>query len=91
MKVDFIICGTQKGGTTALDAYLRRHPAIGLAGAKEVHFFDNEDAFRDGRPNYDVYHSAFPSSPSHQLIGEATPIYMYWYDARGECGNTIRS
>jgi hypothetical protein len=81
VNVDFIICGTQKGGTTALDAYLRSHPQICMAGVKEVHFFDNEDAFRSGSPDYASYHSAFNPKPTHKLIGEATPIYMYWYDA----------
>lgn len=81
MKVNFIICGTQKGGTSALDAYLRGHPNICMAEKKEVHFFDNEDAYRNGAPNYSEYHSAFkPHSPS-QILGEATPIYMYWRDA----------
>ena len=42
MKVDFIVCGAQKAGTTALDAYLRAHPEIGMANWKEVHFFDFE-------------------------------------------------
>jgi hypothetical protein len=39
MKVNFLIAGTQKGGTTALDSYLREHPEICMADAKEVHFF----------------------------------------------------
>ena len=59
MKVDFIICGTQKGGTSALDVYLRGHPEICMAEKKEVHFFDNEEAFRDGTPDYAQYHSVF--------------------------------
>lgn len=80
-KVDFIICGTQKGGTSALDAYLRDHPDICMADRKEVHFFDNEDFFRESIPDYSAYHAAFRFRPSHKLIGEATPIYMYWHDA----------
>jgi hypothetical protein len=35
--VDFVIGGTQKGGTTALDAYLREHPEICMADKQEVH------------------------------------------------------
>ena len=81
MKIDFIICGTQKGGTSALDAYLRRHPEICMAISKEVHFFDNEKAFCDGLPDYSLYHSFFSPQPSHKLVGEATPVYMYWRDA----------
>lgn len=79
--VNFVICGTQKGGTSALDAYLREHPEICMAGRKEVHFFDNESFYGNGKPDYSRYHSSFNPQASHRLIGEATPIYMYWYDA----------
>lgn len=81
MKVDFIICGTQKGGTSALDAYLRGHPEICMANRKEVHFFDDDEAFRNGLPNNSSYHSFFSPQPSHKLLGEATSTYMYWRDA----------
>lgn len=40
--VDFFIAGVQKGGTTALDAMLRAHPALQMAARKEVHFFDKD-------------------------------------------------
>jgi hypothetical protein len=79
--VDFLICGTQKGGTSALDAYLREHPEICMADRKEVHFFDNEKFFSGKTPKYSAYHRMFDSRPSHKLIGEATPSYMYWYEA----------
>lgn len=77
-KVTFLIAGTQKGGTTALYRYLRGHAQICMAMRKEVHFFDEDRFFIDGAPDYSYYHSFFdPSSPS-QLLGEATPAYMYW-------------
>lgn len=79
--VDFIICGTQKGGTTALNAYLRDHPDICLPDKKEVHFFDDEDAFVSNTPDYFKYHALFEPKNDNQLIGEATPIYMYWHEA----------
>ena len=37
---DFLIIGAQKAGTTALYAYLRRHPEITGPSWKEVSFFD---------------------------------------------------
>lgn len=76
--VDFIICGTQKGGTTALDAYLREHPEVCMAKKKEVHYFDNEKHFANGTPDYSKYHAFFSPQKSHKVLGEATPIYMYW-------------
>jgi hypothetical protein len=60
--VNFLICGTQKGGTTALDAYLRKHPGIYMAREKEVHFFDNEEAFKRRSPDYSAYHAFFEPS-----------------------------
>jgi hypothetical protein len=80
-RVDFVIAGTQKGGTTALDFYLRQHSEIGMADCKEVHFFDREEYFRDGTPPYSTYHAHFTRNTSCKLLGEATPIYMYWHDA----------
>lgn len=80
-RVGFLICGTQKGGTTALDEYLREHPQICMADKKEVHFFDDESHFLKGKPDYSKYHSFFSPIKSHKLMGEATPIYMYWNDA----------
>jgi len=80
-KIDFIVCGTQKGGTSALDTYLREHPEICMADNKEIHFFDNDSVFQSGIPDYSLYHSTFNPKAHHQIMGEATPIYMYWYDA----------
>ena len=77
-KVGFIICGTQKGGTTALDHYLRLHPQICMAEKKEVHFFDKDELFQTNNPDYFYYHSFFKPFKNHKIIGEATPIYMYW-------------
>jgi hypothetical protein len=79
MKVNFVIGGTQKGGTSALDAFLRKHPQICMpADLKEVHFFDREELFRTNKPDYKKYHAHFRCQPEHRVIGEASPIYMYW-------------
>lgn len=80
-KVDFIVCGAQKAGTSALASYLGEHPEICMGDAKELRFFDNEEVFNGKPVDYRIYHSAFRPGPSHKLLGEATPIYMYWYPA----------
>ena len=54
-QVDFIVAGTQKGGTTALSHYLIRDPAICMAGIKETHFFDSDELFGQA-PDYRGYH-----------------------------------
>jgi hypothetical protein len=82
MKVDFVIGGTQKGGTSALDAFLRQHPEICMPNdLKEVHFFDREEMFRASKPDYEKYHAHFQPASQHRVIGEASPIYMYWNNA----------
>src|SRR6266850_5525205 len=79
MRVDFVIGGTQKGGTSALDSFLRQHPQICMPTTKkELHFFDREEENRD----YKKYHRNFkPKKKQHRVIGEASPIYMYWETA----------
>ena len=80
-QIGFIICGTQKGGTTALDHYLRLHPEICMADKKEVHFFDTDKYFIKENPDFQKYHFHFNPKDHHKIIGEATPIYMYWKNA----------
>jgi hypothetical protein len=80
-RVDFIIAGVQKSGTSALEKYLRQHDQICFPDVKELHFFDDEGAFANGRPDYQGYHAHFHVRRSHVLLGEATPIYAYWHDA----------
>jgi hypothetical protein len=78
MRVDFVIGGTQKGGTSALNSFLRQHPQICMPETKkELHFFDRAE---DNR-NYKKYHANFRPRPEHRVVGEASPIYMYWETA----------
>jgi hypothetical protein len=78
LGVDFFICGVQKGGTTALDSWLREHPRLEMARpTKELHFFDDESLDWE-RPDYGRLHGAFSSTDPARLRGEATPIYTYW-------------
>ena len=41
--LNFLICGAQKSGTSALHYYLKDHPEIAIASLKELHIFDNEN------------------------------------------------
>jgi Sulfotransferase domain len=71
---DFLILGAQKAGTTALYAYLRRHPHITGPSWKEVSFFDRhylrgEAWYRGNFPN--VLRSR------GDLVGEASPSYLF--------------
>ncbi len=76
-KLDFIVIGAQKSGTSALDAYLRLHDNIVMSTEKEIHFFDNENYFLN-KPDYNVLGKYFPQKIPKKLHGETTPIYIYW-------------
>ncbi len=79
---DFMIIGTQRGGTTSLYNYLLAHPQIAAATKKEVHFFDRH--FQHGIP---WYRAQFPSliqgdmgetiGRQGVITGEASPYYLF--------------
>ncbi len=52
-----------------------------MANQKEVHFFDDDRYFAGNNPDYSRYHSYFSPKKMHKVLGETTPIYMYWNDA----------
>jgi hypothetical protein len=79
-KVDFIIVGAQKGGTTALASFLAQHPGIFILEIKEAHFFDITRKYYDSKARsapYGDYHRLFARAKPNQLWGEATPSYMF--------------
>lgn len=76
-RVDFLVGGVQKGGTTALFHYLDGLPGVQMAPVKEVHFFDDEANVDWSAPDYGRLHAAFPP-PDGRKRGEVTPIYLYW-------------
>ena len=78
-RLGFVIAGAQKGGTTTLDAILRRHPQIQMASVKETHFFDDETHNWDA-PDYGKLDSYFAVT-DQRLRGESTPITLYWRPA----------
>src|SRR2546429_7073426 len=80
-KVDFLVAGAQKSGTTALNYYLRRHPYIALPIKKELHFFDNDELFAGGNVSYEPLHEMFQPARPGGIAGENTPIYLYWRPA----------
>ncbi|UCD13389.1 MAG: sulfotransferase domain-containing protein [Thermoplasmatales archaeon] len=71
----FIICGTQKGGTTSLYYYLYEHPKIYMAKNKEVRYFDLN--YHRGVKWYKKHFNDFKSKKK-TILGEASPTYMYF-------------
>jgi hypothetical protein len=88
-RLDFIIAGTQKGGTSALHYHLEQHPNITFAHPEEAHmidhprrhFFDDEKRYAAGDVNYDVLHKGIKLKPKSLITGSCTPIYTYWKPA----------
>ena len=78
---DYLILGTQRGGTTTLQKHLTRHPRIKSARfAKGVHFFDVN--YQRGEMWYrSHFHTgsgrAIVGRPYPILTGEASPYYLY--------------
>ncbi len=80
---DFMIIGTQKGGSTSLYNYLIDHPNIAPIFVKEPHFFDFN--FYRG---VSWYRAHFPSLLEKYyaerirgqkfITGEASPYYLYY-------------
>ena len=75
-RVQFLVAGVQKGGTTALHAMLQQVPALSMSWPKELHFFDDE-AVDWSEPDYVRYEAAWPMDRGG-VRGESTPIYIYW-------------
>lgn len=83
MKVDFIIAGGQKCGTTALHKFMSHHPQVTVSWPKELDFFNYDNIFKLGYP---YYHSHFRrnSNFKSQIIDwwikrrylEASPTYL---------------
>lgn len=70
---NFLICGTQRGGTTSLARYLMEHPEICIPRKKEIHFFDLN--YERGIKWYERQFRA--CKKDFKAIGEASPFYMY--------------
>jgi hypothetical protein len=89
---DFLIIGTQKGGTTTLyDGVLRPHPYFKAAAKKEIHYFDTPKFVRRGT---EWYRSNFRPSPNPKdgrrvLTGEASPFYLFHPLAARRAAETV--
>lgn len=76
-RVQFLVGGVQKGGTTALAHCLGLHPKVLLPTGKEAHVFDAPD-FDDGWDRAQIEHRYAPhyaEASGDRLVGDATPIY----------------
>jgi hypothetical protein len=73
-KIGFLIIGAQKGGTTSLFEYMRRHPQISMPPEKEIEFFNRDHVFQRG---WDWYSAKVTrGAPPDVVCGEASTYYM---------------
>jgi hypothetical protein len=75
-RLDFILAGAQKSGTTALHYFLSKHPHITMGNQQEMHFFDN-DALFVSEPDYEELHKRYPLVSPSTIAGDCTPSYLY--------------
>ena len=87
VKPNFLIIGTQKGGTTSLMRHLNRNPSIYIH--MEPHFFNNNSEYNKGAAEYEKKlneglknHIKWMKnnkniSKNPKIIGEKTPEYMF--------------
>ncbi len=71
MKIDFMIAGFRKCGTTSLYEVLRQHKNIYIPAVKEVDFFTEDEIYKKG---FDWYQNRFfADCPIDCIKGEVNP------------------
>ncbi len=76
-KCNFLGIGVMKGGTTALDAFMRNHPQLQMPYQKEISLFDAKyyDLVKGFAGN--VHSIYFPKPEEGRIRGEVTPNYCF--------------
>jgi hypothetical protein len=75
-RLDFVLAGAQKSGTTALHYFLNKHQKITMGDQQEIHFFDN-DALFVPEVDYEQLHKHYPPIAPSTIVGDCTPSYIY--------------
>ena len=73
---DFLGLGTQKGGTSTLQALLKTHPDVFLPSCKEVHYF----SLHAEQPR-EWYAGHYATAGRRQRCGDITPYYLFHPEA----------
>jgi len=83
-RVDFVVAGVQKAGTTAIHDFLAQHLHIALLRDQALHFFDKEEHFSSSRtspftePDYRILLGNFDPGWRWRVAGEVTADYLYY-------------
>ena len=82
LTLDFTIAGVQKAGTTALAQYLGQNAGLYLPPTKETHYFRRAPTVGPPADRPFTHLSRhFVDAPPGALLGDATPVYLYWPNA----------
>jgi len=65
-RVDFVVAGVQKAGTTAVHDFLRQHPQVALLRDQALHFFDKKENFGPSSPRDESVRLADRTGPSEK-------------------------
>lgn len=76
-KVNAVVAGAQKAGTSALMLWLSQHPEVVTPVTKEPRFFTNLGLFHRGHIPVKDYHRAFSFEGKDKLYIEGTPEIMF--------------
>lgn len=76
MKVDFLIIGAGRSGTTTIFKYLEQHKQVCFSKIKEIHYFSIEELFNRGEK---YYHSFFEKNNKTKIFASAD-TYLFISD-----------
>jgi hypothetical protein len=82
-RIDFLILGAEKSGTTWLADMLRRHPQVFIPPEKELFYFNDRFFESPELPNFNAsqplswYLRFFETAAPGQVKGEASPAYLW--------------
>ena len=87
---NFLIIGVQKAGTSSIYHYLKQHPQVYMSPVKETNFFERDwenadpeacDRKKNGIYTFSQYSQLFENVTDEIAIGEASPNYLFHYEA----------
>lgn len=81
-KINFIVIGAQKSGTTTLHKHLESHPEIYVPPEKEAIYFSDKERLKKGFEWY--YAEFFKAAKEEHIIGKVTPHYMGYPESAEE-------
>lgn len=76
-KLNFLIIGAQKAGTTSLAKYLSQHKSILPPKEKEFNFFNLDQNYQKGKSYYESNLNRYRNPFKPRISFEATTHYLY--------------